>query len=273
MNYILYITILFSLIFSLSDEQIEKIKLKTDETDSAPNFTLNSIEDRDFSDIKGVLISIFNANVLFKEEKGKYPKNINELIDSNYILIENQITNNWIFELKPNDVNIVATNKDDNIKISYDSKEDIFSFVISDEDLMSVDKTITLENLRGKVVLINFWATWCGPCRMEIPDFNELYKKYNDKGLEILSISISDSYEQLIKFKNAYNMFYPILYGDQKVMMKIQREYGGIYSIPMSFLINKKGEIIRVYPGAIIKQFDPNIYTDLVLHIEDALFE
>ena len=106
---------------------------------------------------------------------------------------------------------------------------------------------------------------------MEIPDFNELYTMYNDKGLEILSISISDSREQLMKFKNAYNMFYPILYGEQKIMMKIQREYGGIYSIPMSFLINKKGEIIRIYPGAIIKQFDPNIYTDLILHIEDAL--
>ena len=74
-----------------------------------------------------------------------------------------------------------------------------------------------------------------------------------------------------MKFKNAYNIFYPILYGDQRTMMKIQRDYGGIHSIPMSFLIDKKGEIIRVYPGAIIKQFDPNIYTDLILHIEDAL--
>ena len=135
------------------------------------------------------------------------------------------------------------------------------------------DNLYILSELKGKAVLLNFWATWCGPCRMEIPDFNELYKQYNDKGLEILSISISDSYQQLIKFKNAYNMFYPILYGDQKNMMKIQREYGGIHSIPMSFLINKKGEIIRVYPGAIIKQFDPNIYTDLILHIEDALLQ
>ena len=138
---------------------------------------------------------------------------------------------------------------------------------------MSINKTVTLNDLRGSVVLINFWATWCGPCRMEIPDFNELYKQYNDKGLEILSISISDSYPQLMKFKNAYNMFYPILYGNQKDMMRIQRDYGGVHSIPMSFLINKKGEIIRIYPGAIIKQFDPNIYTDLILHIEDALLQ
>ena len=56
-------------------------------------------------------------------------------------------------------------------------------------------------------------------------------------------------------------------------MSKIQRDYGGVYSIPMSFLIDKNGEIIRVYPGAILKQFDPNIYMDLVLHIEESLLK
>ena len=272
MIYIVYTIILSSLLFCLSDEQIEKIKLKTDEADYAPNFTLNSIEERDFSEIKEILNSIFNASILFKKEKGEYPKVIKELIDSNYIILNKEINDNWIIETTDY-IDIVAKNKFDSIQVQYNSKEDVFSFVISDENLMSVNKKVTLNDLRGSVVLINFWATWCGPCRMEIPDFNELYKKYNDKGLEILSISISDSYQQLIKFKNAYNMFYPILYGNQKDMMKIQRDYGGIHSIPISFLINKKGEIIRVYPGAIIKQFDPNIYTDLILHIEDALLK
>ena len=54
-------------------------------------------------------------------------------------------------------------------------------------------------------------------------------------------------------------------------MSRIQMEYGGIYSIPITFLLNKKGEVIRVYPGAIIKQFDPGMYTDLVMNIENAL--
>ena len=272
MIYILYTIILSSLLFCLSDEQIEKIKLKTDEADYAPNFTLNSIEDRDFSKIKEILGSIFNASVLFKKEKGEYPELIKELIDFNYITLDEKTNDNWIFGTDDY-INIVAKNKIDAIEIKYNGKEDIFSFIISDENLMSINKTVTLNDLRGSVVLINFWATWCGPCRMEIPDFNELYKQYNDKGLEILSISISDSYQQLMKFKNAYNMFYPILYGNQKDMMRIQRDYGGVHSIPISFLINKKGEIIRIYPGAIIKQFDPNIYTDLILHIEDALLQ
>ena len=76
------------------------------------------------------------------------------------------------------------------------------------------DSLITLDSLIGKVVLINFWATWCGPCRMEIPDFNELYEKYNEKGLEILGISISDSKDQLINFLKSYKVDYPVLYGD-----------------------------------------------------------
>jgi len=135
------------------------------------------------------------------------------------------------------------------------------------------DSTYTLSNMKENVVLINFWATWCGPCRMEIPDFNELYNRYNDKGFEVLAISISDSREPLLKFKNAYNIFYPILYGNQSEMSKIQMEYGGVYSIPMSFLIDKYGEVIRVYPGAILKQFDPSMYTDLVMNIENALLK
>ena len=135
------------------------------------------------------------------------------------------------------------------------------------------DSLHVLSELRGKVVLINFWATWCGPCRLEIPDFNELYNQYNEYGLEILAISISDSREPLLKFKNAYNIFYPILYGNQYEMSKIQMEYGGVYSIPMSFLIDKYGEVIRVYPGAILKQFDPSMYTDLVMNIENALLK
>ena len=135
------------------------------------------------------------------------------------------------------------------------------------------DSTYTLSNMNDKVILINFWATWCGPCRMEIPDFNELYKKYSDKGLEILGISISDTKDQLINFLKAYTIDYPVLYGNQIDMQKIIIDYGGVYSIPMSFLIGKNNEIKRVYPGAILKQYDPNMYSDLIYTIETSLSE
>ena len=134
-----------------------------------------------------------------------------------------------------------------------------------------IDSTYVLSTMTDKVILINFWATWCGPCRLEIPDFNELYNKYNKDGFEILSISISDTKEQLINFLKAYKIDYPILYEKQSIMQKIVMEYGGVYSIPMSFLIGKNNEIIRVYPGAILKQYDPNMYADLVYNIETSL--
>ena len=135
------------------------------------------------------------------------------------------------------------------------------------------DSSYTLSNMKDKVILINFWATWCGPCRMEIPDFNELYKKYSDKGLEILGISISDTKEQLVNFLKAYTINYPVLYGSQGDMQKVIIDYGGVYSIPMSFLIGKNNEIKRIYHGAILKQYDPNMYSDLIYTIETSLAE
>jgi peroxiredoxin len=108
---------------------------------------------------------------------------------------------------------------------------------------------------------------------MEIPDFNELHEKYSSKGFEVLGVSISDTKDQLIKFLKAYKVDYPILYGDQTVMQKIISDYGGVYSIPMSFLLGKNNQIKRVYPGAILKQYDPNMYSDLIFNIESALSE
>tara|TARA_B110000116_G_C16734362_1_gene535274 strand:- start:730 stop:1323 length:594 start_codon:yes stop_codon:yes gene_type:complete len=138
---------------------------------------------------------------------------------------------------------------------------------------ISADSVYTLSKMNDKVILINFWATWCGPCRMEIPDFNELYEKYSEKGFEILGISISDTKDQLIKFLKAYQIDYPVLYGNQTEMQKIISDYGGVYSVPMSFLIGKNNQIKRVYPGAILRQYDPNMYSDLIFNIETSLSE
>tara|TARA_Y100001958_G_scaffold155598_1_gene146560 strand:- start:997 stop:1578 length:582 start_codon:yes stop_codon:yes gene_type:complete len=127
----------------------------------------------------------------------------------------------------------------------------------------SNDSLYVLSDLRGKVVLINFWATWCGPCRMEIPDFIELYDKYNDKGFEILGISLSDSKEALVNFANVYKVNYPFLYGNNKQINEITNLYGGVPAVPWSFLVGIDGEIIDTYPGAILKQYDPVTYSRL----------
>ena len=127
----------------------------------------------------------------------------------------------------------------------------------------SNDSLYVLSNLRGKVVLINFWATWCGPCRMEIPDFIELHDKYNDKGFEILGISLSDSKDALTNFGNVYKVNYPLLYGNNKQINEITNLYGGVPAVPWSFLVGVNGEIIDTFPGAILKQYDPVTYSRL----------
>ena len=133
------------------------------------------------------------------------------------------------------------------------------------------DSSYTLSEMEGKVVLINFWATWCGPCRMEIPEFNEFQKNYHEKGLEILGISVSDNKKQLKNFSKSFAIDYPLLYGTAKDMNKIMRDYGGVYAVPSSFLIGKNGSIVWSYPGAILKNYDPQTFADLVYKIEKEL--
>ena len=133
------------------------------------------------------------------------------------------------------------------------------------------DSSYTLSKMEGKVVLINFWATWCGPCRMEIPEFNELQNNYHDKGLEILGISVSDNKKQLQNFSKSFSVAYPLLYGSAKELNKIMRDYDGVYAVPSSFLVGKNGNIVWKYPGAILKNYDPQTFSNLVYKIEKEL--
>ena len=165
-----------------------------------------------------------------------------------------------------------------NNEITGDRLERIHSLLSDKKELApdialnsSSDSLYVLSELKGKVVLINFWATWCGPCRMEIPDFNDLYKKYNKDGFEILGISLSDTKKQLIDFAKVYNVEYPLLYGNFKEIDSITRSYGGVPAVPWSFLVGVEGDIIKTYPGAIIAQYDPVTYQNLVHTIESQL--
>ena len=133
------------------------------------------------------------------------------------------------------------------------------------------DSIYTLSKLEGKVVLINFWATWCGPCRMEIPEFNEMHKSYHEKGLEILGISVSDNKKQLKNFAKSFAVDYPLLYGGAREMNKIMKDYGGVYAVPSSFLVGKNGNIVWSYPGAILKNYDPQTFATLLYEIEKEL--
>jgi len=107
------------------------------------------------------------------------------------------------------------------------------------------DETVTLEQYRGKVVLLDFWATWCPPCRMTIPQLIELQDKYKDEGLIILGISVDDpgqiSDKDLRYFKKMTKINYPILRYNQEVM----RDYfsGERVSVPTMFVVDRNGKI------------------------------
>ena len=133
------------------------------------------------------------------------------------------------------------------------------------------DSTYTLSNMKDNVVLVNFWATWCGPCRLEIPDFNELYLKHHKGGFEILGVAMDGTKKSLKNFTKSYTMEYPILYGSARDLNKVSMDYGGVMSLPTSVLIGKNNEVIRTYPGAILKSYNPQQYATFVYEIEKAL--
>lgn len=104
---------------------------------------------------------------------------------------------------------------------------------------------VDLAGLRGKVVLLDFWATWCAPCREEIPHFVEMQEKYRGQGLEIVGVSVDDSVEPARKFYQEYKMNYPVVMGDEK----LAASYGGVLGLPIAFLIDREGKIVKKHIG------------------------
>ncbi len=100
--------------------------------------------------------------------------------------------------------------------------------------------------LQGKVVLVNFWATWCPPCRKELPSLMKLQEKYRDKGLAVVGISMDEGGANYVgKFLAKQKVTYPVILGNGE----LARGFGGVIGVPASFLIDRKGELIRRYDG------------------------
>ena len=117
-------------------------------------------------------------------------------------------------------------------------------------------KLVNLSDFRGKVVLLNFWGTWCGPCRREIPDFNKLHDKYQKDGLEIVGITItSGSPENIYSFMKEWDIEYTVLtdiedYETQRVTAYYGRAIGQpITGLPTTLIIDRGGYIVKGYIG------------------------
>lgn len=101
---------------------------------------------------------------------------------------------------------------------------------------------VKLSDLRGKVVLINFWASWCGPCIAEMPSLNNLYSHFNRRGFEVLAIGVDDSRENLQKEADKANLSFKLLFdGDSTVKSKYR-----LTGVPESFIIDRQGRIMTI---------------------------
>lgn len=107
-------------------------------------------------------------------------------------------------------------------------------------------KEISFAQFKGKVVVVDFWATWCGPCRMEIPGYIELQKKHEKDGLVIIGIAVNDTVDSVKAYMAKQGINYTIVMGDDAVV----EAFGGIEGIPTTFIIDREGKIRERKVGA-----------------------
>jgi thiol-disulfide isomerase/thioredoxin len=115
------------------------------------------------------------------------------------------------------------------------------------------DKPVKLEKYKGKPLIVNFWARWCGPCRAEIPELNKIRALHKAKGLEVLGIGIEDKAEPVREFVAAYEMDFPVLIAKEKgipLMQSLGNSRGGL---PYTLLIDRQGKVIGAKLGVMKK--------------------
>jgi len=113
-------------------------------------------------------------------------------------------------------------------------------------------QTVRLADFRGKVLLIDFWATWCGPCRMAIPHLIDLHQEYADRGFSVLGVSLDQHGPAYVRaFVESNGIPYPVVMGDQTTVDR----YGSIRSIPTAFLVDREGHVVGRYEGFRQKSF------------------
>ncbi len=119
-------------------------------------------------------------------------------------------------------------------------------------------KNIRLSELKGEIVLVNFWASWCGPCRKELPAFEKLYQKYKPLGVTILAVNVDDDPAKADELLAEVNISYPVLYDtDQKIS-----ELYKVSAMPSTYFINRDGELVNTHRS--FKDGDEKKYKKLI---------
>ena len=124
-----------------------------------------------------------------------------------------------------------------------DAKTANLDFTFKDLD----GRDVTLSSFKGKVILLDFWATWCGPCKFEIPGFIELYTKYRSQGFQVLGLAVDDPVPALKAYAEQMKMNYPVLVGEGRE--DILEAYGPMPGLPTTFIISRDGKICSSHTG------------------------
>jgi peroxiredoxin len=124
------------------------------------------------------------------------------------------------------------------------------NFVLKD----SAGKDFNLASQKGKVILLDFWATWCPPCKVEIPWFVEFQEKYGPKGFIVIGVSVDDPASTLKPFGDKYKVNYPLLVGDGRSDIKGPRGYNAAWGLPKTFVIGRDGNICKTHIGLSVKE-------------------
>ena len=126
-------------------------------------------------------------------------------------------------------------------------RKDAPDFTLKDAD----GKVVHLSDYKGKVVLLDFWATWCGPCKIEIPWFMEMQRKHKEQGFEVLGVAMDDEGWEAVKpFLTELGVNYRVVIGNDATAQL----YGGVDALPTTFLIDRTGKIAAVHIGLVPKK-------------------